>query len=79
MNKLNEYFHTDWGAMTQHDWIGLIMTILVFLVMVGLYAYVLHPSNKERLEAHRNIPLDDDQLFHNQSPDYPSQKKGSGG
>ena len=73
MNNLKDYFHTDWAAMTQHDWLGLVMTIAVFFVMVGLYAYVFHPSNKERLEAHRHIPLDDDyedddRFFRNQSP-----------
>ena len=60
MNKIKEYFHTDWAAMSQHDWLGLIMTILVFFIMIGLYTYVFHPSNKERFEAMRNIPLDED-------------------
>ena len=80
MNKLSEYFHTDWGAMTQHDWIGLIMTILVFLIMIGLYIYVFHPANKERLEAQRRIPLDDDYFPENLSQRHsqrPSPKNGA--
>lgn len=70
MNSIKDYFHTDWSAMTQHDWLGLIMTIAVFIVMVGLYVYVFHPSNKERLESHRHIPLDDEFGFNNQVPDH---------
>ncbi len=60
MNSLSDYFHTDWSAMTQHDWVGLTITVVVFLFMIALYVYVLHPSNREKLEALRNIPLDDD-------------------
>lgn len=59
MNKLREYFHTDWAAMTATDWFGLGLTVVVFVLMVGLYFYVLHPANKESMEAHRNIPFDD--------------------
>ena len=62
MNSLKDYFHTDWAAMTLHDWLGLGITLVVFFVMIGLYVYIFHPSNKERLEAQRNIPLDDDRL-----------------
>ena len=60
MDSLKEYFQTDWAAMTLHDWIGLGITIVVFFVMIALYVYVFHPSNKEKLESHRHIPLDDD-------------------
>lgn len=60
VNSLKEYFSTDWGAMTLQDWLGLIVTIAVFLLMIALYAYVFHPSNKEKLEAQRHIPLDED-------------------
>lgn len=58
--NIKEYFHTDWAAMTLHDWLGLGITIVVFFVMIALYIYIFHPSNKEKLEAHRHIPLDDD-------------------
>jgi len=56
--------------MTQNDWIGLIMTITVFIVMAGLYIYVFHPSNKERLESQRHIPLDDEPDFSHRHPDH---------
>ena len=59
VNNIKDYFQTDWAAMTLHDWLGMGITIVVFFVMVGLYVYVFHPSNKERLESHRFIPLDD--------------------
>lgn len=76
MNNLKDYFHTDWSAMTQHDWVGLIMTIVVFFVMLGLYLYVLHPANKERFESQRYIPLDDDDLFSKQGS-HPRAKQRS--
>ena len=77
MNSIKDYFQTDWSAMTQHDWIGLIMTIAIFFVMVGLYVYVFHPSNKERLEAQRHIPLEDERLFPDHFPEHSANTKGS--
>ena len=62
MNSITDYFHTNWQAMTLHDWLGLTITIIVFLVMLGLYVYILHPANRERLEAQRHIPLEDDEF-----------------
>ena len=55
---MNSYLSTDWGAMTLQDWLGLIVTIVVFLLMIGLYVLVFHPANKEKLEAQRHIPGD---------------------
>nr|VFJ59273.1 MAG: cytochrome c oxidase cbb3-type subunit 4 [Candidatus Kentron sp. FM]VFJ62256.1 MAG: cytochrome c oxidase cbb3-type subunit 4 [Candidatus Kentron sp. FM]VFK12456.1 MAG: cytochrome c oxidase cbb3-type subunit 4 [Candidatus Kentron sp. FM] len=60
MNSLKEYFHTDWGAMTTADWIGMTTTVVAFLLMVGLYVYVLRPKNREKLEMHRDIPVSED-------------------
>jgi cytochrome c oxidase cbb3-type subunit 4 len=57
---VSDYFSTDWGTMTLQDWLGLIVTIVVFLLMIGLYVFVFHPANKEKLEAQRHIPWDDD-------------------
>ncbi len=53
MTKLAEYLQTDWASMTLHDWIGTIMTVMVFLLMVGLYVWVFHPKNKGRFESQR--------------------------
>ena len=46
--------------MTPSDWVGVITTVTVFLAMIVLYVYVLHPKNKDRLESQRHIPMDDD-------------------
>ena len=62
MSSLLEYFHTDWEAMTANDWIGMILTVVVFLLMVVVYIYVLHPKNREKLEAQRHIPMEEDRI-----------------
>ncbi|MEA3304006.1 MAG: cbb3-type cytochrome c oxidase subunit 3 [Pseudomonadota bacterium] len=60
MSKLKEYFYTDWEAMTASDWVGMILTVVVFLLMVALYFYVLRPKNRDKLEKQRFIPMDED-------------------
>jgi cytochrome c oxidase cbb3-type subunit 4 len=60
VSSLTEYFHTDWAAMTTNDWIGTILTVVIFLLMVVAYVYALRPKNRKRLEEQRFIPLDDD-------------------
>lgn len=60
VTSIAEYFQTDWAAMTLHDWIGMILTVAVFLLLVWVYLYTFHPKNRERLEAQRHIPLDDE-------------------
>lgn len=60
MSSLREYFHTDWQAMTTTDWVGTILTVLIFLLMVGLYLYVLRPKNRDKFESKKYIPLDDE-------------------
>lgn len=62
MSKLTEYFHTDWEAMTAADWVGTILTVVIFLLMVGLYVYVLHPRNRDKLESQRHIPMTEDRI-----------------
>jgi cbb3-type cytochrome oxidase subunit 3 len=46
--------------MTLNDWVGTLMTVVAFLLMVGLYVYVLRPKNREKYESMRFIPLDDE-------------------
>lgn len=58
MNSIAEYFHTDWEAMTTNDWIGTILTVVIFLLMVGLYVYVLRPKNRDKFESKRFIPFE---------------------
>lgn len=59
MSKLESYFDTNWSAMTVSDWIGTILTVTIFLLMLAMYIWVLRPKNKDKLEAHRNLPFDD--------------------
>lgn len=60
MSKLAEHFSTDWSAMTGSDWVGLVITVVIFVLMAAVYIYVFKPGNKDKLEAHRHIVLDDD-------------------
>jgi len=46
--------------MTATDWVGTILTVVIFLLMLGLYVYVLRPKTRKKLEPNRFIPLDDD-------------------
>ena len=55
-----DYFHTDWEAMTATDWVGMILTVVIFLLMVVAYVYVLRPKTRKRLETYRHIPLEDE-------------------
>ncbi len=63
MSSLAEHFHTDWAALTLNDWIGLIVTVVVAILMVVAYVYVFHPANREYLETRKYIPLDDEDRF----------------
>lgn len=60
MSSLVEHLRTDWTSMTVSDWIGLSATVVIFVLMVALYIYVLKPGNRERLEAYRNIVMNED-------------------
>jgi cytochrome c oxidase cbb3-type subunit 4 len=60
VSRLSDYFHTDWQAMTTNDWIGTILTVVIFLLMVGAYFYVFRPKNREKLEAMKHIPFEED-------------------
>ncbi len=56
-----DYFRTDWGAMTGHDWVGTILTVVIFFLMLGLYIIVLRPKNRDKFEQQKYIPLDDEE------------------
>ena len=49
--------------MTVNDWIGMIVTVVVSILMVIAYVYVFHPANREYLETRKYIPLDDEDRF----------------
>lgn len=65
MSSLAEYFHTDWEAMTTSDWVGTILTVVIFLLMVVLYVHVLRPKNRDKFESKKSIPLDEDDISDN--------------
>lgn len=60
MSSLRDYFSTDWEAMTATDWVGTILTVVIFLLMVGLYVHVLRPKNRDKFEKKKFIPMDED-------------------
>ncbi|MBK1721358.1 cbb3-type cytochrome c oxidase subunit 3 [Thiocystis violacea] len=62
MNSLLDHFETDWQAMTTNDWIGTVLTVVIFLLMILAYFQVFRPKNRERLEAKKHIPFDEDEL-----------------
>jgi len=62
VNSLSEHLQTNWAAMTTNDWVGTILTVVVFLLILVAYIYALYPKNRDKLEAQRFIPLDDEQF-----------------
>ncbi len=60
MNSLIEHFSTNWSGMTLNDWIGTLATVIVFILMAVAYIYVFSSKNRDRLEAHRFIIMDED-------------------
>lgn len=46
--------------MTNIDWFGLILTIMVFIIIAAAYFYAFRPKNKAKFEHYSHIPLDDD-------------------
>jgi len=60
VSSLAEYFETDWAAMTATDWVGTILTVVIFVLMVVAYFQVFRPKNRDKLEAKKHIPFEDD-------------------
>jgi cytochrome c oxidase cbb3-type subunit 4 len=48
--------------MTATDWFGLVLTVVVFILMVVVYFWALNPKNKQELESHRTMLLNDDDM-----------------
>ena len=53
------YFYTDWSAMTSHDWAGMMVTVITFVLMAIAYFYVFRPKNKDKLEAQKYFLLNE--------------------
>ncbi len=60
---MSDYFYTDWAAMTAADWVGTVLTVVIFVVLSLIYFHVFRPRNKERLESYKHIPFDNDGDF----------------
>ena len=58
-DMIREFFHTDWQSMTRADWAGLVIVLVLTVLMIGLYAWVFRPSNKDRFEQYRDFVNDD--------------------
>ena len=59
MNSVIDHFSTNWSLMTLNDWIGTSATVIVFILMAVAYFYVFSSKNRERLESHRFIIMND--------------------
>jgi cbb3-type cytochrome oxidase subunit 3 len=60
VSNLQNYFSTDWSAMTGHDWAGLIVTIVIFFGLAYAFWWALRPSKKKELEEQKFKVLDED-------------------
>lgn len=60
MTKLTGYLGMDIAAMTSNDWVGVFLSVVVFIGMVYAYFMVFNPGNKEKFESQRDMALDDD-------------------
>lgn len=57
---MQDYFHTDWAAMTATDWVGTILTVVIFVIMIVAYFQVFRPKNRDKLEARKHIPFEEE-------------------
>lgn len=48
--------------MTGTDWFGLVLTVIVFILMVVVFYWTYNPKNKQDLESHRTMLLDEDEI-----------------
>ena len=46
--------------MTAADWVGTILTVVIFVLMVIAYFQVFRPKNRDKLESRKHIPFDED-------------------
>lgn len=60
IDALRDHFATDWASLTLVDWFGMAAAVSLAILMFVLYIYVFSPSNKDKLESHRDFVLKDD-------------------
>jgi len=56
---IQDFFHTDWQAMTRADWTGLAIVLVLTVLMIALYAWVFRLSNKQKFEQYRDFVNDE--------------------
>jgi cbb3-type cytochrome oxidase subunit 3 len=45
--------------MTNIDWFGTILVVVIFIIIATAYIYAFRPKNKKKFEQYAHIPLDD--------------------
>ncbi len=45
--------------MTFTDWFGLVLSVVLFLLLLGAYWYSYSPRRKSKLESHKFIVMND--------------------
>jgi cytochrome c oxidase cbb3-type subunit 4 len=60
VSNIEHYLSTDWAALTTQDWVGLIITIVVFLGMLITFSLALRPSKRKQMEEQKYKILDED-------------------
>jgi len=58
VNSINEFFASDWEAMTRVDWTGLVILLVLTVLMIGLYIWVFKPANRNHFEQYRDFVND---------------------
>jgi len=60
VTKLMGYLGMDVAVMTTNDWLGVFLSVAVFMGMVYVYVMVFRPANKDTFESQRSMALDDE-------------------
>ncbi len=58
---MSSYFSTNWSAMTGADWVGLSITVVVFLGMLITFYLALRPSKRDEMEKQKYRILEDEE------------------
>lgn len=59
---MNDFFSTDWSAMTSTDWTGLTILLVIAGLMTAAYFTILKPANRDKFEQHRDFVNNEDDM-----------------
>ncbi len=48
-----------YAIMTAVDWLGLSLSVILFVLTVGVYLYVFSPKTGRKLEQHKHLIMDE--------------------